>query len=51
MPHVRVSDVDRVLLVHTRAGIAAGELRELRGQLVAHREANVAALAYLGLGV
>lgn len=51
MPHVRVSDVDHVLLVHTLAGIDAGELRELRGHLVPYREAIVAALDYLFLGV
>jgi hypothetical protein len=33
------------------AAVAAGDLRELRGQLLAHREAIVAALDYLFLGV
>jgi toxin CcdB len=51
MPHVRVSDIDHVLLVHALAGIDAGELRELRGQLTPYREAIVAALDYLFLGV
>jgi hypothetical protein len=50
-PHVRVSDVDHVLLVPSMAAISAGDLRELRGQLIAHREAIVAALDYLFLGV
>ena len=50
-PHVRVSDVDHVLLVPGMAAMAAGDLRELRGRLVAHREAIVAALDYLFLGV
>jgi toxin CcdB len=50
-PVVRVSDVEHVLLVHSLAGIAAGELRELRGHLAVHREAIVAALDYLFLGV
>ena len=50
-PHVRVSDVEHVLLVPRMAAVAAGDLRELRGQLTAHREAIVAALDYLFLGV
>lgn len=50
-PCVRVGDVEHVLLVPKLAGIASGELRELRGRLVAHREAIVAALDYLFLGV
>jgi toxin CcdB len=50
-PHVRVSDVDHVLLVPNMAGVAARDLRELRGQLKAYREAIVAALDYLFLGV
>jgi hypothetical protein len=50
-PHVRVSDVDHVLLVPAMAAIVAGDLREHRGQLVAYREAIVAALDYLFLGV
>jgi toxin CcdB len=50
-PHVRVSGVDHVLLVPSMAAIAAGDLRDLRGQLIAHREAIVAALDYLFLGV
>lgn len=50
-PHVRVSDLDHVLLVPAMAAIAAADLRELRGRLTAHREAIVAALDYLFLGV
>jgi len=48
---VRVSDVDHVLLVPSMTAIAAGDLREHRGQLTAHRESIVAALDYLFLGV
>jgi toxin CcdB len=50
-PCVRVGDVEHVLLVPKMAGIASGELRELRGQLVADRDVIVAALDYLFLGV
>lgn len=50
-PHVRVSDVEHVLLVPRMAAVASSDLRELRGQLVAHREQIVAALDYLFLGV
>jgi toxin CcdB len=50
-PHVRVANVDHVLLVPSMAAIAVGDLREPRGQLVAHRDAIVAALDYLFLGV
>lgn len=50
-PHVRISEIDHVLLVPSMAAVAAGDLRELRGQLAAHREAIVAALDYLFLGV
>jgi toxin CcdB len=51
MPHVRVADVEHVLLVPSMAAVAAADLRELRGQLIAHRDAIVAALDYLFLGV
>jgi len=37
--------------IFVKAAIAAGDLRELRGQLIAHRDAIVAALDYLFLGV
>lgn len=50
-PHVRVSEVEHVLLVPSMAAIAARDLRECRGQLTAHRDAIVAALDYLFLGV
>jgi toxin CcdB len=50
-PHVRVGDVDHVLVVPSMTAVAAGDLRELRGQLVAHRDAIVAAIDYLFLGV
>lgn len=50
-PHVRVSDLDHVLLVPRMAAIAAADLRELRGRLTSHRDAIVAALDYLFLGV
>ena len=50
-PHVRVSGVDHVLLVPSLAAVAAKDLRELRGQLLAHREMIVAAIDYLFLGV
>lgn len=50
-PQVRVGDVDHVLLAPRLAGMASGDLRELRGQLVAHREAIVAALDLPFLGV
>jgi hypothetical protein len=50
-PHVRISDIEHVLLVPGLAAIAARDLRELRGHLGAHRETIVAALDYLFLGV
>jgi hypothetical protein len=50
-PHVRVLEVEHVLIVPALAAIAAGDLRELRGQLTRHREAIAAALDYLFLGV
>jgi toxin CcdB len=50
-PHVQVSDVEHVLLVPSMAAVATADLRELRGRLTAHREAIVAALDYLFLGV
>jgi toxin CcdB len=50
-PHVRVADVDHVLLVPSLTGLAAKDLRELRGQLVAYRDDIVAALDYLFLGL
>lgn len=50
-PHVRVSEVDHVLVVPGLAAIDARDLREIRGTLVAYREIIVAALDYLFLGV
>ena len=50
-PRVLVSEVDHVLLVPNLTAIDAKDLRELRGNLVAHRERIVAALDYLFLGV
>jgi toxin CcdB len=50
-PYVRVANVDHVLLVPGMLAVPAGDLREQRGQLIAHREAIVAALDYLFLGV
>jgi toxin CcdB len=50
-PHVRVANVDHVLLIPSMAAIAAADLRESRGQLLAYRDAIVAALDYLFLGV
>jgi hypothetical protein len=50
-PHVSVGGVAHVLLVPAMTAIAAGDLRELRGHLGANREAIVAALDYLFLGV
>jgi hypothetical protein len=50
-PHVKVADVDHVLMVPSMTAVAADDLRELRGQLVAHRDAIVAAIDYLFLGV
>lgn len=50
-PHVRVSNVEHVLLVPSMTAIAVVDLRELRDQLGAYRDAIVAALDYLFLGV
>jgi hypothetical protein len=50
-PHVRVADVDHVLLVPSMTAIATVDLREHRGQLLPYRDAIVAALDYLFLGV
>jgi toxin CcdB len=50
-PHVRVQEIEHVLIVPAMAALSAGDLRELRGQLSRHREAIVAALDYLFLGV
>jgi len=50
-PHVRVADVEHVLVVPSMAAVAAVDLREQRGHLRSHRDAIVAALDYLFLGV
>ncbi len=50
-PHVQIANVDHVLLVPSMTAIAAEDLRDPRGQLVAYRDAIVAALDYLFLGV
>jgi toxin CcdB len=50
-PHVEVGGVDHVLLVPALTGVPAEELREHRGQLAPHRDAIVAALDYLFLGL
>lgn len=48
---VLVSEIEHVLLIPNLAAIPAEDLREHRGQLAGHREAIVAALDYLFLGV
>ena len=50
-PHVSVAGIDHVLLVPGMTAIATEDLRELRGQLTPYRDAIVAALDYLFLGV
>ena len=50
-PHVKVANVDHVLLVPSLAALPAAELRELRGQLASYRDEIVAALDYLFLSV
>lgn len=50
-PHVEIGDVEHVVLVPSLAAIAASDLREARGHVVAYREAIVAALDYLFLGL
>ncbi len=50
-PHVKVAGAEHVVLVPRLAGVPAGDLRELRGQLTAHRNEIVAALDYLFLGI
>jgi toxin CcdB len=50
-PHVRVAGVDHILFVPSMAAIAAGDLRELRGNVAENRDAIVAALDYLFLGL
>ncbi len=50
-PHVRVANVEHVLLVPSLTAVAASELQDPRGHLAAYRDAIVAALDYLFLGV
>ncbi len=50
-PHVRVGSVEHVLLVPSLTTIAASELLDSRGHLTAYRDAIIAALDYLFLGV
>jgi hypothetical protein len=50
-PHVSVGSVAHVLIVPAMTAIAAGDLRDPCGQLGAYREAIVAALDFLFLGV
>lgn len=50
-PHVKVANVDHVLLVPALAAVRADDLREPRAQLTAYRAEIVAALDYLFLGV
>lgn len=50
-PHVPFADGEHVLLVPSMTAIHASDLREGRGSLLTHREAIVAALDYLFLGV
>ncbi len=50
-PHVRIAGIEHVLLVPSMAAITAADLREVRGHLAAYRDAIVAALDYLFLGV
>jgi hypothetical protein len=50
-PHVRVAEVEHVLMVPSMAAVAAADLREQRGHLGAYRDAIVAALDYLFLGI
>jgi toxin CcdB len=50
-PHVKVGDVEHVVLIPSLAAVPLEELRERRGQLTQYRDAIVAALDYLFLGV
>ena len=50
-PHVKVSDVDHVLLVPSMTAVRVDDLRTLRGQLSTYRDEIVAALDFLFLGV
>lgn len=50
-PHVRVANVEHVLVVPSMTAVLASDLQELRGQLTPYRDAIVAALDFLFLGV
>jgi toxin CcdB len=50
-PHVKIGNIDHVVLVPSLAAVHADDLREPRGQLSAYRAELVAALDYLFLGV
>ena len=50
-PHVTVAGVEHVLLVPRLTAVAAADLRDVRDRLVGYRDAIVAALDYLFLGV
>jgi toxin CcdB len=50
-PHVTVAGTEYVVLVPSLTAVRAADLRTRRGQLGAHRDALVAALDFLFLGV
>ena len=50
-PHVEIGGTQYVLIVPRMTAVASVDLREPRGQLAAFRDAIVAALDYLFLGV
>ncbi len=50
-PHVKVANLEYVLLVPSLTAVIADDLRALRGQLTGFRDQIVAALDYLFLGV
>jgi toxin CcdB len=50
-PHVKVANVEYVLLVPSLTAMIADDLRELRGRLTGFRDEIVAALDYLFLGI
>ena len=50
-PHVKIAGAEHVLLVPNLTAVAANDLRNARGQLTGYRDAIIAALDYLFLGV
>jgi len=50
-PHVHIAGIEHMLLVPSMAAIAPADVRGVRGHLVAYRDAIVAALDNLFLGV